>query len=156
AIEGNVEKDPGRASMVVDLSGTHLGTNGLMLVLADGHPYSVPFGCSVVIAPQLNMDGGGLGDGTISFLLVTSPSAIREGDDLDSGDNGILEGLPNHTIIMDSVSWSDGDTNDLVYSEAVLTQTSGTPDAATRFSGDQRPNETAAWFNGDLAGTTGE
>src|SRR5262249_22714497 len=36
------------------------------------------------------------------------------------------------------------------------TQTSGTPDAATRFPNNTTANSVHAWYNGDLAGTTND
>jgi hypothetical protein len=156
AIEGNAEKDPGKVSLAVNLSGLRLGAKGLLVIAGEGHPYNVPPDSSVFTPLQFSAAGGALGNGSITFLLVSSPSPLSEGEDLDNGDNGVLEGLPSGTTIMDSVGWIDGDANDVVYTIAVLTQTGGTPDAATRFPGDATANSSDAWFNGDLAGTAGE
>lgn len=156
ALDGDQEQDPGEATFVVTLTSARLGANGLLLVAAPGHPYAVPPATPVVIAAQLGAVGGGLGNGTITFLLLSSPSPIIEGEDLDGGDNGVLEGLPEGTTIMDSVGWSDGGPGDLVYTLAALIQTSGTPDAASRFPGNTAPHSADAWFNGNLEGTSGD
>lgn len=152
-VEGNHGLNPGVAGVVIDLSGENLGSAGLMLIAADGHPYSVPGGATVFLAPQFETPGGALGNGSLSFLLVSSLTPIVEGTDLDAGDNGVLEGLPPGTTILDSVAWLDGDAGDIAYSPALLTQVSGTPDAATRFPGNTNANTAAAWVNGDLEGT---
>ncbi len=64
----------------------------------------------------------------------------------------MLEGLPPGTTILDSVGWRDGDDDDVIYTTAALTQSAGTPDAATRLPGNSTANWTLAWINGDLAG----
>lgn len=156
ALEGNAELNPGLASMVLDLTGRRLGSSGLLLIVADGHPYSVPAGTRVILAPQLALPGGALGNDTVTFALIGTSQAITEGADLDAGDNGILEGLPADGVVIDSVGWSDGGGNDVVFTTALLTQPRGTPDAATRFIGDNTANSASAWFNGDIAGTSGE
>ena len=156
AIEGNFANNPGIANVVVNLTSARLGSSGLLLLVASGHPYSIPDGTTVINVPQFNTPGGALENGTISFLLVSSPAPILEGTDLDAGDNGILEGLPDGITILDAVGWSDGGAGDVVYGGVLLTQSSGTPDAATRFSYNSTPLSAAAWFNGDLAGATGE
>jgi hypothetical protein len=51
------------------------------------------------------------------------------------------------------VAWSDGDLNDVLYGGVVLTQTQGTPDAATRFSTNLVRLSAEAWFCGDLSGS---
>lgn len=151
-IEGNSELNPGTASAVIDLTGAELGASGLLVILGDGHPYSIPAGTRVLLAPQLSNPGGALGNGSVSFLLVSSPSPIIEGDDLDAGDNGVPEGLPAGTTILDSVAWLDGGNGDRIYSPAVLTQRVGTPDAATRLPGNITANSASAWINADLVG----
>jgi len=155
-IEGDSDSDPGTTDMVVNLSSATLGSNGLLLVAANGHPYSVSADTSVIHDPQLDEPGGALGNGTISFLLVSSPAEINEGEDLDGGDNGVLEELPDGTAILDALAWSDGDSNDVVYGGVILTQTSGTPDAASRFLSNNVPRLAEAWFYGNLAGANGD
>jgi hypothetical protein len=151
-IEGNAEFNPGTASTVIDLTGAQIGSSGLLLILGDGHPYSVPGGTRLLLASQLAEPGGALLNGSVTFLLVSSPTAIIEGSDLDAGDNGVLEGFPMGTTILDSVGWLDGDDNDVIYTTAALTQSTGTPDAATRLPGNSTANSAPAWINGDLVG----
>ena len=150
-IEGNAGLNPGTVTTVIDLTGEQLGASGLLVIVGDGHPYNIPVGTGVVLSDELAEVGGALGNGSVSFLLVSSPVAVAEGTDLDAGDNGTLEGLPDGTTVLDSVAWrvSGGDK---VYSTAVLTQNSGTPDAAIRYAGNNSPNSAAAWISGDLLG----
>ncbi|MCI0745616.1 MAG: DUF3616 domain-containing protein [Verrucomicrobia subdivision 3 bacterium] len=152
-IEGDAGADPGTATMVVNLTGTTLGASGLLLIAAPGHPYTTPPTTTVLLDNQLGTPGGALGNGTISFFLASAPSMPVEGEDLDGGDNGVLEDLPQGTILIDTVAWTDGDTNDVTYGGVVLTQPEGTPDAATRFSTNLTPRSAAAWYCGDLAGS---
>jgi hypothetical protein len=156
AINGDKESNPGTATLVVSLSGERLGSGGLLLLVASGHPYSVPIGTRVLLVPQFSNHGGGLGNGTLTLLLASSPVPIVEGKDLDDGDNGVLEDLPPGTTVLDSVAWKDGESDDQVYSGVTLDQNSGVPDAATRYPGINTPNSSSAWFNGDLTGSNGE
>ena len=152
AIEGNDPLNPGLASVVINLSGERIGSSGLLLIVADGNPYSVPVGTRVLFSSELGAPGGGLGNGSITFLLVSSPAPIVAGIDFDAGNNGILEGLPLGTTVLDSVAWLDGDNDDVIYSTAKLIQLAGTPDAATRIGGNTNANSAAAWVFGNLEG----
>jgi len=151
-IEGDAGADPGTTTMVVDLSGATIGPSGLLVIAAPGHSYSIPASTTVLLDDQLATLGGALGNGSISFFLLSSPELIPEGEDLDGGDNGVLEDLPDGYQLIDAVAWSDGDTNDVLYGGIVLSQSDGTPDAATRISGNLTPLSASAWFCGDLAG----
>ena len=141
---------------MIDLTGAQLGASGLLVILGAGHPYNIPGGTRAFLAAQLTNSGGALGNGSVSFLLVSSPTPIAEGADLDAGNNGVLEGLPDGTTILDSVGWLDGGSGDRVYTPAALTQGAGTPDAATRLPGNTTANSAAAWINADLAGSAPE
>lgn len=154
-LEGNASSDPGLVNYSLNLTGRSLGANGLLVIVATNHPYPIALGTTVVTDPQMSQAGGALDNGTISFLLVGSVVAFSPGQDLDNGDNGILEGLAPDAAIMDAVGWSDGGNNDIVYGGVELNQV-GTPDAATRFPGNNTPNSAAAWFCGDLAGGNGD
>ena len=151
-LEGDAGADPGTSTMVVDLSGATMGSSGLLLIAAPGHSYSFPASTTTFFDDQLATLGGALGNGSISFFLLSSPEPIPEGEDLDGGDNGVLEELhPDHRLI-DAVAWGDGDTNDVLYGGVILAQREGTPDAATRIPGNLTPLSAGAWFCGDLAG----
>jgi Protein of unknown function (DUF3616) len=148
--------NPGRADVVVALTGQRFGSNGLLIVAAPGNPYLFPSDTTVLLAPQLANSGGALDNGSLSILLVGTRGPIVEGTDLDSGDNGILEGLPSGAFILDAIAWSDGGTNDVIYGGVDLTQAGFTPDAASRFPGSNAPRSALSWFVGDLVGSTGD
>ncbi len=156
ALEGNTELNPGIATAVIDLNGLRIGANGLVMIVAPNTPYVALPGTTVCYASQLSRAGGGLGNGAVTFLLVSTTNQIVEGADLDAGDNGQAEGLPLDAVIADSLAWLDGDGGDEVYTKAVLEPPSGKPDAATRFSTNNTPNSALAWFGGRLDGTNAE
>ena len=156
SIQGNTSDNPGHTDIVVALAGQRFGTNGLLIIAAPGHPYLFSPGTTVVLAPQLANSGGAFDNGSVSVLLVGSKETIPEGIDLDNGDNGTLEGLPNGAFIVDAIAWIDGDNNDEIYGGVDLTQRSFTPDAASRLPNNLTPRSVAAWFVGDLADSSGE
>jgi hypothetical protein len=155
AIEGDTGGNPGTAKTVINLSSRRIGSSGLLIILANGSPYFVPSGATAVYDSHLNTVGGALGNGSVSFLLISSPLAITEGVDLDAGDKAVLDGLPVGALIMDSIAWTDGNTNDIVYGGAVLNLPGGRPEAATRFGWDNTPRSADAWFFGQLQGPSG-
>ncbi|HXJ57608.1 MAG TPA: hypothetical protein VNU68_13190 [Verrucomicrobiae bacterium] len=156
AIQGNSSVNPGRVDLAVDLAGLQFGTNGLLMVAAPSHPYNFSPGTTVVLSPVLANAGGGLDNGTLSILLVGTTQQIQVGSDLDSGDNGVLEGLPPDAFIVDAIGWSDGGNGDRIYGDVDLSQKTFTPDAATRLPGKNTPRSASAWAVGDLAGTNGD
>jgi RHS repeat-associated protein len=147
----------GKVETVVNLSGSSLGTSGQLIVLGSGHPYSIPGTTTTLINSQFantaNTEGA-LRNDTISILLIASPTALVSGQDLDPGDTGTLS-LPSGATILDSVAWTDGTAGELAYGGAVITQSTFTPDAATRFGSNNNPQSAAAWFCGELLDETG-
>jgi len=155
AIEGNKDSNRGVVNLALNLSGAQLGSSGLLLVVADGHPYSVPGGARVFLVSEFGEPGGALANSSATFLLASSSAPLAQQADFDAGDNGTLEGLPLGVTILDSVGWSDGDGGDRVYTTANLVSASGTPDAATRIVGNTNANAASAWVFGDLEGDQG-
>lgn len=146
----------GLADFVVNISNITLGSNGLLLIKGATNAFPTPTGTTEFIDGQLT-GGGGLENGSISFLIITSPTTpIVETTDYDTDNNGTLDALPTDATILDSVGYTDGDAGDLVYSPAVLTQTTGTPDALTRIAGNNTPSVAGSFYNGDLSGTTND
>lgn len=155
ALEGNNNSNRGMVNLALNLSGERVGSGGILLVVADGNPYSVPGGARVFLSPEMAGPGGALPNGSVTFMLVCSPVPFSRGMDLDDGDNGVLESWPVAANILDSVGWTDGGNNDRVYTPAALVTSSGTPDAATRVGGNSVPNSAAAWVYGNLEGEDG-
>ncbi len=120
------------------------------MITASGAGHTIPAGTTVLTDPAFN-SGSALENGTNSFLLISSPTAIAQGSDLDSNNDGILE-LPSGAILVDAIGWTDGGATDIAYG-TILQLPAGNPTgAATRFLHDNRPNTFDAWYFGDLAG----
>lgn len=152
SIEGD-SASQGLADVVVDLSGQTIGSNGLLVIKADGAGFTIPAETTVVIGPEsFNTGGGALENGSNSFALIRSPSAIVPASDLDPENDGQLN-LPVGSELIDALGWVDGGAGDVAYG-AILTQQLGVPaGAATRFLHDNRALQVAAWYSGDLVGT---
>jgi hypothetical protein len=152
AIDGNASAEPGTVSRVFSLTGAALGSNGLLVIAAPNGPHAFPPETTVVPDERFAEPGGILDNGGLSLLLVGSPRPIPEGEDLDNGDNGVLEGLPEDSSILDSIGWKGGDKDDVVFGDAALDLAGATPDAATRRPGDDRSQSADAWIFGELEG----
>ncbi len=147
----------GVADFVVNVSGLSVGTSGFLVIKSPTGGHTIPSGVTIVTDAQLDTAGGGIENGTRSLLLISSPiTAITEGTDYDTNNDGTLDALPGTATILDACGWTDGGAGDLVYGGVTLTQSSGTPDAGSRFLGNTTASSFAAWYNGDLAGATND
>ena len=154
-LEGRLSKDPGKASVVVNLSTVILGTNGLAVVAATNAPYVFAPATTVVPCAELSQTGGALDNEAATIMLVASETEILQGTDLDKGDNGILEGLPPNARILDAVAWNPSGASNVLYGGVVLELPVEAPAAAVRFPDNATPLTAGAWFFGQLAGTNG-
>src|SRR5439155_3689560 len=93
---------------------------------------------------------GGLENGSITFALIQSSTAINETTDYDANDDGVLE-LPAGAVILDVVGFTDNGSADRVYGPRLL-QTNPTAQAATRSLADDIPANLSSWYNGTLRG----
>ncbi len=163
-VEGDSNSTLGTADFVIDLTSGVLGTNGLLVVTGldpsgtcDGRNYGAPSGTLVFRFAQFG-GAGILENGTNSFLLIYSPTtAITPGMDLDTDNNGTLDGLPLNASVVDAVGLSDGNAGDIVYGGVALPRTGAwvegdAPDMVTRFLGDSTSLSVAAWYYGDMSG----
>ena len=146
----------GTADFVVDLGMAcggpcSFGENGLLLIKSPtgGH---VPIEPQTVVVTDSDLETGGLENGTNSFVLIQSATALIETNDYDTDNDGTLE-VPAGAEVLDSIAWTDGDSGDFMYG-GVACDNGATPDAATRFPGNTA-TVTTAWYCGDLDGTTG-
>jgi len=155
AVKGEAD-DAGEIGFSLNLTGHAFGTNGLMVIASPGHPYAFGPGTTVLESLAPGTTGGVLDNKSLSLLLVGSATSIPQGEDLDGGDNGILEGLPQDAVIMDAVGWANDEPGAVVYGGVDLSQEDFTPDAALRLPGNTAPLSAAAWMVGDLAGSTGD
>lgn len=144
------EGDPGSAGnsdLVIPLNGITLGSNGLLFIGTSlGYPNIAP---PTVFKDTLIFGLPILENGTISFLVLFSPTPILTNVDYDNNNDGTLE-LPQGAVIQDAVGWTNGDVDGLVYGGVILSQSAGTPDAAVRFFDNTTPSSASAWYNGDL------
>ncbi len=147
--DGNSSDNRGDAEFVVNLSNATIGSNGYLVIKSPSGGNTVASGATVVTDPQFDVPGGALDKHTVSFYLFYSPTPFVEGTDYDTNDDGTLDHLPSGSVVLDNVGWSDGDSGDKVYGGVALSQSQGTPDAATRIPGTVVSNA-AAWYNADL------
>lgn len=148
--------DAGEADLVVNLGAAcggvcSFGSNGLLVIKAATGGHTPIEGATTVVA-SATLNTGSLENGTNSFLLVQSPTAVVEDTDYDTNNDGALE-LPGGAQILDAIGWSDGGGSDINYGGAVCDPTSGTPDAAGRFPGNTS-TAASAWYCGDLTGSS--
>ncbi len=145
-----IEGDPGSAGnsdLVIPLNGITLGSNGLVFIGTSlGYPNIAP---PTVFKDTLIFGLPILDNGSMSFLVLFSPSPILTNVDYDNNNDGTLE-LPQGAIIQDAVGWTNGDVDALIYGGVILSQSAGTPDAAVRFFDNTTPSSVSAWYNGDL------
>ena len=150
-VESDAQRNLGTARRVLSLEGVQLGTNGLLLITSGSFGSLADPATTVMPLPSAGEAGGGyFPNGSFTLLLVSSRSEVEEGDDLDAGDNGVLEGLPKKSWILDSIGWLSDGPGDLVYGTRLGDALTNPPDAATRFLGNNLPNQASAWYFGDL------
>jgi len=149
-IESAGERDPGVIRFLKDLDDVELDGDGLLLVASPEFNPLPPDADGFLPEPLMAATGGVLPNSSFSLLLIADSKDLELGEDLDQGNNGVLEGLSKDARILDSISWLSANTNDVAYGALLIQRTNSLPDAATRFRTDDRPNESLAWFHGDL------
>ncbi|MBK8001874.1 MAG: hypothetical protein IPK15_25025 [Verrucomicrobia bacterium] len=77
--ENSSTRQVGSTRPIVDLNGRTIGTNGLLIVAAPGHPYLFSPGTTVLLAPQLAESGGAFENGSGSILLLGCREELEEG-----------------------------------------------------------------------------
>lgn len=132
------------------LGGQSTGDNGLLMLGQNYWTLGVtPWGALVDGDTELADMPNFIGNDNVTVLLVEGYTGIS-GQDLDKNNDGVLEIVP-WTKVLDSVGWLDPTVpGGRVYSSAVLTQSTLTPDAASRFSGNATAGSATAWYNGDM------
>ena len=117
---GDIESGGGQGG-IIDLSGKILGSNGTLVILTTGHPYSVSSETSVL----LDLTDGNLEDPSNNFFLIntngnsvtddggTSRDAPHSNHDLDENDDGIIDTkFTDAWTFMDGISILDDDDDD--------------------------------------------
>lgn len=144
----------GSIDFVVDLSGRTIGSNGLLVIVSPTPcpGRAIPAQATQVTLDRLGSEGGGIENGASSFLLVSSPTPINN-PQVDVDNDGTLDFLAAGATVVDSIGWFQNDVGK-VYG-ATLPFLGRTPDAATRFPGNNTPNSSGAWYYGDLETSAG-
>jgi len=109
-IEGDSTATPGTIDYIFNLSSFSIGTNGFLVGLVTGHPYSIAPGTTIAtsIGDPENQSN------TFVLLNIGAGAAPTLTFDLDAGDNG-LDALPSGWLFVDSVGLLDGGANDRSY-----------------------------------------
>jgi hypothetical protein len=150
-VESDAARNLGTARRVLPLTGAQMGTNGLLWITSAQDPVPADPATGIFPLPRSGeATGGSFPNGSFSLLLLAAGGEVDEDDDWDNGDNGVLEGLPKRSSILDSLAWRGEVPGDLAYGVLLADLVSNPPDAATRFYGNNQPNEAAAWYFGDL------
>ncbi len=96
-----------------------------------------------------------LENGTITLLLVENFSG-RNGDDLDTDDDGVIDPAPPWARLVDDVAVHDGGNNDLTYSGVVLARgfdgNNTTPGGASRIPNGVDTDSLNDWLRNDPNG----
>jgi CHRD domain/FG-GAP-like repeat len=146
----------GTADFVVTFGvpGPAFGSNGLIVITGTAACGTRTYAPETTRLQTTLLDAtNGLENGTISFLLISTPTAITANTDYDTDNNGTLEALPAGATILDAVSFNDGGVGDLTYGGVVLSATDlGLICAYTRFPNSTIANSAAAWYAGGLSG----
>ncbi len=168
-IEGDFGANAGDVQDIFDLSGVSLGTNGFLVLLQKGNPYSTLGGATV-----LTNAGTGIGwgngatssvghsaDGTatdienasVTFMLVQTATAPTLTDDIDSDNNGTIDGLAASWTFLDAIGVLDPDTNgDLGYGAINFARNTGN---GTSVTGPVVPTSFTAGYLGRIGNSSG-
>tara|TARA_R110002073_G_scaffold108336_2_gene243327 strand:- start:9973 stop:10986 length:1014 start_codon:yes stop_codon:yes gene_type:complete len=116
-IEGD-GSDPGDVNEVIDLSGLTIGSNGYLVLLTTGHPYTVNGSATIA----LDLTDGELESQSHTFLLIESTSAPSTSDDIDSDNDGTPDGMPyTDWTILDSIALlRDNDSSGEAYAYSMI------------------------------------
>jgi uncharacterized repeat protein (TIGR01451 family) len=130
-VEGDGVPQAGTVDRVFDLGGRTLGANGYLVFLQQNNTYVVDPQATVATATGAGWTGlGGVNDienGTVSLLLITAAAAPTIGTDVDTDNDGALDGVGATWTIVDSVGGTDGGAADLVYGAQPCGPTGFTP-----------------------------
>ncbi len=146
----------GTADYVFAFTNQTFGSNGLLIITGATACGTRTYPAATTRIQDTALDSAnGLENGSISFALINSSTAITQGTDYDTNNDGSLESLPAGATILDAVGWTDGGTIDFVYGGVTLS-TTGTIGAATRFPTNNTPLSVFAWYAGFVTGATND
>ncbi|MFN6517770.1 MAG: FG-GAP-like repeat-containing protein [Nostoc sp. CreGUA01] len=142
AVEGDSATNPGNVQNIFNLSGKQFGSNGLLVLLQKGNSYAVNPNANVVTNTGTGAGWGSgassslghigqanandIENGSVSFFLIQTTTAPNLSNDIDSDDDGIVDGATySNWTVLDSVSVLDGATTDIAYGSIVFKKGSG-------------------------------
>ncbi len=142
AVEGDSTTNPGNVQNIFNLSGKQFGSNGLLVLLQKGNSYAVNPNANVVTNTGTGSGWGSgassslghigqanandIENGSVSFFLIQTTTAPNLSNDIDSDDDGIVDGATySNWTVLDSVSVLDGGTTDIAYGSIVFKKGSG-------------------------------
>jgi hypothetical protein len=136
----------GLADLVIDLSPYAIGANGLLMIRGATGPDAGP-DTTVVIDTRFDNAAGILENGSNSFALFVSATAVVEGSDLDLDNDGTLD-LEVGTTLVDGVGSRSINTH-RVYGAELVSSVPGTVfGAMSRIVGNESVNDASAWYGG--------
>jgi hypothetical protein len=150
----------GSVTNSVDLSGVTVGASGTITIILDpvniaecaGRVYD-PDTTFVLVDDAFSV----VGLGAESYLIVSTPLGVFDGDDIDVNNDEVID--PDRMItVVDGFAMTVNDNLQAAYAPLIfdaLTQGGGSaelPDAAARCFGNITPLSVAAWRYGELPG----
>jgi len=99
---GDLESD------IIDLSGLQLGSNGYLVVLGAGSPYTTLVDTDGTITVQTD---GNIEDQSHTILLIQTDTPPSGSDDIDINNDGEPDGVYLTWNILDSISFADDDAD---------------------------------------------
>lgn len=143
----------GNCDLMIPLNNVTIGSNGLIFIGTTLGYSNIPAATTVIDTLTFAVPGGILENGNTTFAVIFSPIPMVYNADYDTNNDGTLD-LPSGAVLQDAVGWTNGDLTAKIYGGVTLTQSAGTPDAATRFYDNTTPFSKPAWYNGDLTTNT--
>lgn len=148
--------NPGFLNVAVDLGGRSFGSNGLLVILntLQNPCPNRTYGDAAIVNYTALTTFGQTSEG---FYIVTSATPLQSGTDADRNDDGIVDnpityGDGFNIIFNPEEQFAYGPGANLV--EILLSL--DTPDAVTRFDGNNTPNVASAFYSGQLASSPEE
>ena len=164
---------------IIDLSGITIGSNGYVVLLNNGHDYTVNPDATIV----LDLTDGDLEGQSHSFLLINTNGngAPSSNDDIDDDNDGEIDvAFTSIWTILDGVAFIDDDATtgegayaDVIFAEAAAVATLLSPSTATVIStstqydyaarignstgsnvDNDASNDAVDWVGGDLPSST--
>ncbi|MBK9153505.1 MAG: VCBS repeat-containing protein [Chloracidobacterium sp.] len=155
SLEGDSNKGQATAVITFGVPGPVFGTNGILAIVSAVGCGARAYPAESTVIPLAFLNTGVLQNGTNSYLLISSATAIAPGTDLDTNDDGTLDALPAGAEIIDGVAWSDGGATDVTYG-TVLKSDGTVIGGATRFLNNKWPNNSKAWYAAARTGQPAE